>query len=87
MRDDPSTAANRDKEQRKVTIPPRRKPTAKAACLHPSRQSRDRSGPGKNLHPIYQSRERSSTQGNDQMIERARERLSSELREDFAATP
>jgi hypothetical protein len=28
MRDDPWTAANRDKEQQKVTIPPRRKPTA-----------------------------------------------------------
>src|SRR5262249_35049849 len=28
MRDDPWTAANRDQEQRKVTIPPRRKPTA-----------------------------------------------------------
>jgi len=27
MRDDPWTAANRDKEQQKVTIPPRRKPT------------------------------------------------------------
>ena len=28
MRDDPWTAANRDKEQQKVTIPQRRKPTA-----------------------------------------------------------
>ena len=28
MRDDPWTAANRDKGQQKVTIPPRRKPTA-----------------------------------------------------------
>ena len=28
MRDDPWTAANRDKEQQRVTIPPRRKPTA-----------------------------------------------------------
>ena len=28
MRDDPWTAANRDKEQQKVTIPPRRKSTA-----------------------------------------------------------
>ena len=28
MRDDPWTAANRDKERQKVTIPPRRKPTA-----------------------------------------------------------
>ena len=27
MRDDPWTAANRDEEQQKVTIPPRRKPT------------------------------------------------------------
>jgi hypothetical protein len=31
MRDDPWTAANRDKEQQKVTIPPKRKPTAETA--------------------------------------------------------
>ena len=31
MRDDPWTAANRDKEQQKVTIPPRRKQTAETA--------------------------------------------------------
>jgi len=31
MRDDPWTAANRDKEQQKVTISPRRKPTAETA--------------------------------------------------------
>jgi hypothetical protein len=31
MRDDPWTAANRDKEQQKVTTPPRRKPTAETA--------------------------------------------------------
>lgn len=31
MRDDPWTAANRDKEQQKVIIPPRRKPTAETA--------------------------------------------------------
>ena len=31
MRDDPWTAANRDKEQRKVIIPPRRKPRAETA--------------------------------------------------------
>jgi hypothetical protein len=27
MRDDPWTAANRDKEQQKIAMPPRRKPT------------------------------------------------------------
>jgi hypothetical protein len=31
MRDDPWTAANRDKQQKKVTISPRRKPTAETA--------------------------------------------------------
>jgi hypothetical protein len=31
MRDDPWTAANRDKGQQKVIIPPRRKPTAETA--------------------------------------------------------
>jgi len=31
MRDDPWTAANRDKEQQKVTIPPNRKPMAETA--------------------------------------------------------
>jgi hypothetical protein len=31
MRDDPWTAANRDKEQQKVTIPPKRKPTTETA--------------------------------------------------------
>jgi hypothetical protein len=31
MRDDPWTAANRDKGQQKVTIPPKRKPTAEKA--------------------------------------------------------
>ncbi len=31
MRDDPWTAANRDKEQQKVIIPPRRKPRAETA--------------------------------------------------------
>ena len=31
MRDDPWTAANRDKEQQKVTTPSRRKPTAETA--------------------------------------------------------
>jgi hypothetical protein len=31
MRDDPWTAANRDKEQQKVTIPPKRQPTAETA--------------------------------------------------------
>jgi hypothetical protein len=31
MRDDPCTAANRDKEQQKVIIPPRREPTAETA--------------------------------------------------------
>jgi hypothetical protein len=31
MRDDPWTAANRNKEQQKVTIPPRRKQTAETA--------------------------------------------------------
>jgi hypothetical protein len=35
MRDDPWTAANRDKEQQKVTIPPRRKPTAETASPPP----------------------------------------------------
>ena len=34
MRDDPWTAANRDKEQQKVTTPPRRKPTAETASPH-----------------------------------------------------
>jgi hypothetical protein len=36
MRDDPWTAANRDKEGQKVTIPPRRKATAEAR-LPPSK--------------------------------------------------
>ena len=31
MRDDPCTAANRDKEQQKVITPPRREPTAETA--------------------------------------------------------
>ena len=31
MRDDPWTAANRDKEQLKLTIPPKRKQTAETA--------------------------------------------------------
>ena len=31
MRDDPWTAANRDKEQQKVMIPPKRKQTAETA--------------------------------------------------------
>jgi hypothetical protein len=31
MRDDPWTVANREKEQQKVTIPPKRKPTAETA--------------------------------------------------------
>jgi hypothetical protein len=31
MRDDPWTLANRDKEQQKVTMPPRRKPTVETA--------------------------------------------------------
>ena len=35
MRDDPWTAANRDKEQQKVTIPPRRKPKAETASPPP----------------------------------------------------
>ena len=35
MRDDPWTAANRDKEQQKVTIPRRRKPTAETALPPP----------------------------------------------------
>ena len=35
MRDDPLTAANRDKEQKKVTIPPRLKPTAETASPPP----------------------------------------------------
>ena len=52
MRDDPWTAANRDKEQQKVTIPPRRKPTVETASP-PSKPTV--SGPfwtGKNLHPM-----------------------------------
>ena len=32
MRDDPWTAANRDKEQQKVTIPPRRKPPVETSA-------------------------------------------------------
>jgi len=32
MREDPWTAANRDKEQQKVTIPPKRKPTAETSA-------------------------------------------------------
>jgi hypothetical protein len=31
MRDDPWTAANRDKEQQKIAMPPRRKPTSETA--------------------------------------------------------
>ena len=61
MRDDPWTAANRDKEQQKLTIPPRRKPTAvtPAAPTKPT----IRSGPGRNLHPISQSLKELSTRG------------------------
>jgi hypothetical protein len=52
MRDDPWTAANRDKEQLKVTIAPKRKQTAEPA-LPPSKPTV--SVPfwtGKNLHPM-----------------------------------
>jgi len=56
-RETPWTAANRDKEQQKVTIPPTRKPTAETES--PSVQAdslRDRSGLVKNLHRMSQSR-------------------------------
>jgi len=56
MRDDPWTAANRDKEQQKVTIPPRRKPTVETASP-PSKPTV--SGPfwtGKKSAPDVQSR-------------------------------
>jgi hypothetical protein len=59
MRDGPWTAASRDKEQQKVMIPPRRKPTPETAS-HPSKPTvsgpfwagRDR-WTGKRLHQTY----------------------------------
>ena len=87
MRGDPWTAAVRDKEQQKVTIPPRRKPTAETASPPSSRPSRDRSGPVKNLHPMSQSRKGSSTRDNEQMIERARKRLSKRAKRGFRGYP
>jgi hypothetical protein len=56
MRDDPWTAANRDKEQQKVTIPPRRKPTAETPAA-PTKPTI--SGPF--WHPISQSLQELST--------------------------
>ena len=55
MRDDPWTAANRDKEQLKVTTQPKRKQTAEKASS-PSKSTV--SGPfwtGKNPRPMSQS--------------------------------
>jgi hypothetical protein len=57
MRDDPWTAANRDKEQQKVIIPPRPEPTAETASppskptvsgtvLGPARGQQQRSAAG-----------------------------------------
>ena len=83
MRDDPWTAANRDKEQLKVPISPRRKPTAETP---PAPTKPTISGPfwtGKNRHPISQSLKELSTRGNEQMIERARKRLSKRAKRGF----
>jgi hypothetical protein len=85
MRDDPWTAANRVKEQRKVTIPPKRKQTAETASP-PSKPTV--SGPfwtGKKSAPDVPSLKASWTRDNEQMIERARKRLSKGPKEDFAA--
>ena len=69
MRDDPWTAANRDKEQQKVTMPAKRKQTTETASP-PSKPAV--SGPfwtGKNLRPRSQSLKASSTRDSEQMIE------------------
>ena len=87
MRDDPWTAANRDKEQPKVTIPQRRKPTAETPGAPTKPTISDRSGSVKNLHPISQSLKELLARGNEQMIERARKRLSKRAKRGFRGYP
>ena len=87
MRDDPWTAANRDKEQQKVTIPPRRKPTAETP---PAPTKPTISGPfwtGKKICARSQSLKELSTRGNEQMIECARKRLSKRAKRGFRGYP
>ena len=87
MRDDPWTAANRDKEQLKVTIRPTRKQTAETASP-PSKPTV--SGPfwtGKNPCPMSETLKASSTRDNAQMIERARKRLSKRAKRGFRGYP
>ena len=87
MRDDPWTAANRDKEQQKLTIPPRRKPTAETP---PAPTKPTISGPfstGKKICLISQSLKELSPRGNEQMIERARQRLSKRAKRGFRGYP
>ena len=69
MRDDPWTAANRDKEQQKVTIPAKRKQTTETASP-PSKPAV--SGPfwtGKKSAPDVPKPQGSSTRDGEQMIE------------------
>jgi hypothetical protein len=87
MRDDPWTAANRDKEQQKVTMPPKRKPTAETPTA-PTKPTI--SGPfstGKKICLISQSLKELSPRGNEQMIERARQRLSKRAKRGFRGYP
>ena len=86
MRDDPWTAANRDKEQLKVTIRPTRKQTAETASP-PSKPTV--SGPfwtGKKSVPDVPNAQ-GVIDARQQMIERARKRLSKRAKRGFRGYP
>ena len=85
MRDDPWTVANRDKEQQKIAVPPRRKPTAEtpAAPTKPTISGPFWTGTTADVPSLKES----STCGNEQMIERARKRLSKRAKRGFRGYP